>query len=310
MIEKSILVLGDVMLDRYIHGDAIRISPEAPVPVVHVTDEYATVGGAGNVANNLKKLEISCKLVGYKGNDSNGESLLNLLESNDITYSIFDNLPHTITKTRVISRNQQMIRIDREGLGTLEKVDLEPVYSLLNQSKDNLFLVSDYAKGFCTEEMMTNLLSIAKGKNIPVLIDPKGRSWSKYKGAYLIKPNLQELEDLVGISIPNDDLSIANAGKKVREEFDIHCLIITRGNKGMTLITSDSVEHFPAKNVEVYDVSGAGDTSFAVIAMCILNGESIDQAIKMAILASSYVVTKPQTYAISRSEFDSLRISV
>jgi D-beta-D-heptose 7-phosphate kinase/D-beta-D-heptose 1-phosphate adenosyltransferase len=307
MIEKSILVIGDVMLDRYIHGNATRISPEAPVPIVHVTNEYETVGGAGNVANNLVKLGVKNLLLGYKGKDSNGEMLLRVLTENNIDHSIYDYIPHTITKTRVISRNQQMIRIDREGNGANANINLEPIESILIHGNYQLFLVSDYAKGVCSDEMMGLILNMGKKRNIPVLIDPKGRSWGKYKGAYMIKPNLQELEDLVGNRIVNDDEPVAKIGQLVRKEYQIEYLVITRGDKGMTLISQDRVVHFPAKKVEVYDVSGAGDTSFAVIAMCILNGESIDQAIAMANLASSYVVTKSQTYAISRAELDSLR---
>lgn len=307
MIEKSILVLGDVMLDRYIHGSTSRISPEAPVPIVQVTHEYATVGGAGNVSNNLKKLNVKNTLIGYKADDANGEMLVKVLEENEIDYKLYDYLPHTITKTRVVSRNQQMMRIDREGSGELTNFESDQVKYILNNGAYQLFMVSDYAKGLCSDEMMESILDIAKKRNIPVLIDPKGRSWGKYRGAYLIKPNLQELEDLLGITISNEDEAVANAGKIVREEYQVEYLVITRGGKGMTLIAKDSVVHFPAKKVEVYDVSGAGDTSFAVIAMCILNGESIGNAIKMANLASSYVVTKSQTYAISFDELNSLK---
>lgn len=302
-MEHKILVIGDVILDRYITGVTTRISPEAPVPVVKIEKEFFTLGGAANVANNLINLSSAIRLVGAVGKDANAVQLKLLLTNKNIDHHLFEDesIP-TTTKTRVVSRNQQMIRLDREELFN------QTPHSLSFFNSDFLaeyIVVSDYAKGFCSDVFFTHLID-QKKNTTKVFIDPKGNNWNKYNGAFLIKPNLSELEDVFGKSIQNNDQEIETSGKTVFERYAFENLLVTRGNKGMTLINKDGVKHFDTKNVDVFDVSGAGDTAMAVLIYMMSNGATLNTAIVAANLASSFVVTKPMTYAINKYELENL----
>lgn len=302
-MSKSILVAGDIILDRYITGSTHRISPEAPVPVVKIEEEFFTLGGAANVANNLINLTNEIRLTGAIGKDNNAANLVKILDEKKISHHLFadDKIP-TTTKTRIVSRNQQMIRLDREDTFMSNEKSLAFFKNNFNQS---FIIISDYAKGFCDESFF-KLLYDEKPQETKVFIDPKGNNWSKYNGAFLVKPNLSELEEVYGTAIKNSEEEISKAGKEVFEKYEIQNLLITRGKKGMTLINKESVTHFPTKNVDVYDVSGAGDTAMAVLVFMMSENHTLDEAIKAANLASSYVVTKPMTYAINKTELDNL----
>ena len=302
-MSKSILVAGDIILDRYITGSTHRISPEAPVPVVKIEEEFFTLGGAANVANNLINLTNEIRLTGAIGKDNNAANLVKILDEKKISHHLFadDKIP-TTTKTRIVSRNQQMIRLDREDTFISNEKSLAFFKNNFNQS---FIIISDYAKGFCDDSFF-KLLYDEKPQETKVFIDPKGNNWSKYNGAFLIKPNLSELEEVYGTAIKNIEEDISKAGKEVFEKYEIQNLLITRGKKGMTLINKDSVTHFPTKNVDVYDVSGAGDTAMAVLVFMMSENHTLDESIKAANLASSYVVTKPMTYAINKTELDNL----
>lgn len=302
-MSKSILVAGDIILDRYITGSTHRISPEAPVPVVKIEEEFFTLGGAANVANNLINLTNEIRLTGAIGKDNNAANLVKILDEKKISHHLFadDKIP-TTTKTRIVSRNQQMIRLDREDTFMSNEKSLAFFKNNFNQS---FIIISDYAKGFCDESFF-KLLYDEKPQETKVFIDPKGNNWSKYNGAFLVKPNLSELEEVYGTAIKNSEEEISKAGKEVFEKYEIQNLLITRGKKGMTLINKESVTHFPTKNVDVYDVSGAGDTAMAVLVFMMSENHTLDKAIKAANLASSYVVTKPMTYAINKTELDNL----
>lgn len=302
-MNKSILVAGDIILDRYITGSTNRISPEAPVPVVKIEEEFFTLGGAANVANNLINLTSETRLTGAIGKDSNATNLIKILEDKKISHHLFadDQIP-TTTKTRVVSRNQQMIRLDEEDTF---KSNEKSLAFFKNEFNSSFIIISDYAKGFCDESFF-KLMYDALPEETKVFIDPKGNNWSKYNGAFLIKPNLSELEEVYGSAIINSEDEISKAGKEVFEKYKIENLLITRGKKGMTLINKDSVTHFPTKNVDVYDVSGAGDTAMAVLVYMMSENHTLDESIKAANLASSYVVTKPMTYAINKTELDNL----
>jgi rfaE bifunctional protein kinase chain/domain len=300
----TIAVVGDLILDKYVIGQTSRISPEAPVPIVNVTEEKYTLGGAANVANNLISLDCPVLLVGAVGKDRESKVMDELCIAKKIEtdfYSV-DTVP-TTNKTRIISRNQQMMRVDREGTFLHTPKSLE--HYKKSFSSQDIIVVSDYAKGFCSPELI-ELIFTQKLKNCKVLVDPKGINWEKYNGAFLVKPNIAELEEVLAVKINNDDEELANMGRKAFEKYNFDHLVITRGNKGMTHIYKNGVAHYKTQNVEVYDVSGAGDTAMAVMAKSLMEGLSIEAAIVNANIASSYVVTKPMTYAISKAEFEKL----
>jgi rfaE bifunctional protein kinase chain/domain len=300
----TIAVVGDLILDKYVIGHTSRISPEAPVPIVNVTEEKYTLGGAANVANNLVSLECPVLLAGAVGNDRESMVMNELCLAKKISTDFYasDAIP-TTNKTRIISRNQQMMRIDREGAFAHIPKSLEH-YKSSFVSQD-IIVISDYAKGFCSSEFI-ELIFTQKLKHCKVLVDPKGINWEKYNGAFLVKPNIAELEEVLSVKINNIDEDVANMGRKAFEKYNFEHLVITRGNKGMTHIYKNGAAHYKTQNVEVYDVSGAGDTAMAVMAMSLMQGLSIDAAIVNANVASSYVVTKPMTYAISKVEFEKL----
>ncbi len=300
----NIAVVGDLILDKYIMGNTSRISPEAPVPIVEVQTEKFTLGGAANVAHNLTNLGCNVDLYGAIGEDKEGNILRELcLEKNIVAnYYQSEEIP-TTTKTRIISRNQQMMRIDKEAIFHHSPKSL--AYYKKHFLDSTLIVVSDYGKGFCSDDFL-ELLFANKNQGCKIMIDPKGKNWEKYNGAFLVKPNITELEEILGISIKNTDEDLAKCGRLVYEKFNFEHLIITRGSKGMTHIGKSHVKHYATKSVEVYDVSGAGDTAMAVMALAISMGMTIEEATVQANLASSYVVTKPLTYAISKMEFDHL----
>jgi rfaE bifunctional protein kinase chain/domain len=301
----NIGVFGDIILDVYITGSTSRISPEAPVPIIRKEREFATLGGAANVASNLKKLQNNITLYGAVGNDDRGREVEKLCSDLgiDTRINISSHIP-TTTKSRIISRNQQMLRIDDElflksSVEVIKDINFDTIASF------DIIAISDYAKGYISEAILEKILH-HKNPNTKVIIDPKGKDWEKYNGAFLVKPNLSELEIILNTSITNTDAQVEETGKEVLNEFHIENLLITRGSKGMTLINEDGCHHFPTKAVDVYDVSGAGDTSLAVLIDCLAKDISLHQSIKIANIASSYVVTKPMTYAISREELDQL----
>jgi rfaE bifunctional protein kinase chain/domain len=302
-----ILVIGDIILDKYIQGDTSRISPEAPVPIVKIQKEWSTLGGAANVAHNLSTLDEKVALIGAIGSDDNGSVVTKLLADKKIENKcIVTQIFQTTAKTRVVSRNQQMLRVDREDDFVHDENTRSSLANSINQMDTGLAIISDYAKGFCSPTILADIFKSLHAKNVKILVDPKGQDWSKYNGAFLIKPNLTELEEICNTKISDDDASVAKYGKEVHSRYQIENLLVTRGKKGMTLITATEVLHFPTRSVEVYDVSGAGDTAMAVIGYELHQGNTLNQAIIKANLASSYVVTKAATYAINKEEYDKL----
>lgn len=304
MTKDTITILGDVILDRYIHGTTTRISPEAPVPVVKIDNDYYTLGGAANVAHNLANLGATVKLLGAVGRDESGRWLHDLLVAKDIEPVLYlDSQIPTTTKTRVVSRNQQMIRIDNEGHFAHSPKSLE--YFKHHFEESEVLVVSDYDKGFCSEDVMDwmfhNLRSGAK-----VLVDPKGKNWEKYNGAFLVKPNLAELEEVSGKKVSNEDQVVESVGKEIFNQYNFTHLLITRGKEGMTLINKEGCCHFPTHKVDVYDVSGAGDTAMAVLALKMQQGYPLTECIRYANMASAFVVTKPTTYAINTKELEDM----
>ncbi|HCV51460.1 MAG TPA: D-glycero-beta-D-manno-heptose-7-phosphate kinase [Saprospirales bacterium] len=302
---NDILVIGDVMLDQYVSGSTDRLSPEAPVPVVKIDSQFSVLGGAANVANNLAALGANVSLLGVVGRDDNARIVNELLEAKGIANQLLDEDIFTTVKTRVISRNQQMVRVDREEVFSDEDAFVNHLSGVLSFFQGSAIIVSDYAKGVCSPGAMKVILTWATNNDVKVLIDPKGTDWSKYEGAFLIKPNVKELEELFNTSIENTNSEIAQFGKEIRSRYNIEHVLITRSEEGMTHI-HDEILHVKSRKVDIYDLSGAGDTVIAVLVFLIQQGEDISIAINKANQAGSYVITKPNTYAISNTELNSL----
>lgn len=298
--KSQVLVIGDVMLDRYWHGGTSRISPEAPVPVVKVGQVEDRAGGAGNVALNIAALGAGASLISVVGKDEAGEALASRLGAAGIhtDFQISEDKP-TITKLRVISRHQQLIRMDfEESFAAADSVDFAAKSEKLLPMMGAVIL-SDYAKGSLQNTQV--LIDVARKAKVPVLVDPKGTDFSRYRGATLLTPNLHEFEAVVGPCEHESDL--VAKGTELMLDLDLEALLVTRGEHGMTLLRPNQPElHLPARAREVFDVTGAGDTVISVLASSLAAGEELPQAVALANLAASIVVAKLGTATISGPE--------
>ncbi|MEO0144327.1 MAG: PfkB family carbohydrate kinase [candidate division WOR-3 bacterium] len=299
--KSKVLVIGDIMLDKYYFGDVERISPEAPVPVVHIRKIESRIGGAGNTALNLKNLGIEVDILGIVGNDENGNELLNLLKEKNfhLNYIIkIDNI--TTTKIRVISRNQHLLRIDFEEVKALNREIENKVINIIEEIVKNydLVIVSDYNKGLITEKISQIVINMSKF----TIIDPKGRNWNKYKGANIITPNVKELSEGLNISLENEDKILEEAGKIAVKKFNFGSILITRSEKGLSYIDNKTILHVPTKQSEVYDVSGAGDTVVAALAFGIICNLNVREILEFANLCASIVIKHLGTYAIRKED--------
>ena len=296
----QVVVIGDVMLDRYWHGAASRISPEAPVPVVHVSSQEERPGGAGNVAVNVAALEARVTLLGLTGDDEAATRLQSLLVRQGV-HPRLEALPRiaTITKLRIISRHQQLIRLDFEdGLLSTHSEALLPTYHASLQDRP-VVILSDYGKG--TVQEPRRLIALARKAGVPILIDPKGVDFSRYRGATLITPNLAEFEAVVGPCA--DEAALAQKGKQLLQELALESLLVTRGEQGMTLLVAGKPPlHLPAEAREVFDVTGAGDTVIAVLGTALAAGSTLKEATLLANQAAGIVVGKLGTASVARDE--------
>lgn len=294
-------VAGDIMLDHYISGDVARISPEAPVPVLCVKSDKYVLGGAGNVAMNLRGLGVCVKIFGRIGDDEAGEQVLKLCENAGIDFSGIFKSGTTTVKTRVLGDGrQQIVRIDREEISS-PKSD-EETKILENIRGVHAVILSDYGKGIFHNSLCKKIIASCGEGKIPTFIDPKGSEWEKYRGAFLISPNLRELSDVAKTKIANDDEQIVKVGEEIREKFGLASLLITRSDKGATFIDAGGVHHERASAVAVYDVSGAGDTMLAVAAAFITGGVPPGESVRLANAASQIVIGKIGTCPISAPE--------
>jgi D-beta-D-heptose 7-phosphate kinase/D-beta-D-heptose 1-phosphate adenosyltransferase len=298
--KARVLVVGDVMLDRYWSGSTSRISPEAPVPVVKVTDIKNRAGGAGNVALNIASLTSSASLLGFVGKDDNARALeATLIHDNIQTqFSAFDSHP-TITKLRVLSRHQQLIRLDfEEDFQQVDNTDMLQKFKAQLPQCD-VVVLSDYGKGALSDIRPFIELGRAAGKD--VLIDPKGHDFERYRGATLITPNLSEFEAVMGVC--KDEADLVEKGFKLLEQIELTALLVTRSEKGMTLFQKDQQPiHLAATAREVYDVTGAGDTVISVLAAAKAAGSSLSNATALANSAAALVVAKLGTATVSLAE--------
>jgi D-beta-D-heptose 7-phosphate kinase/D-beta-D-heptose 1-phosphate adenosyltransferase len=287
--KTHVVVAGDVMLDRYLFGSTGRISPEAPVPIVHVHETEDRPGGAANVAVNLASLGVTTRLVGVVGKDDAGESLQSILKSRDIhcDFHCVEDRP-TITKTRVQSRGQQLIRLDQENAAAMPGDALVDV--LKKSIKDaGAVVLSDYGKGALAD--VATMIAVCREAGVPVLVDPKGEEFEKYRGASLITPNQSEFEAVVGVCDTEEEL--VSRARKMLDDLGMDALLITRSEKGMLLLETDMEPVFlRAQAREVFDVTGAGDTVIATLAGAIASGQDLASAAALANIAAGLVVRK------------------
>ena len=303
----SILVIGDVMLDRYIIGTVDRVSPEAPVPVVHIQEEKNCLGGAANVALNIAQLGHKPVLFGQIGNDSNGHLLKQEIAKHNIDFTFAEYSLPTITKIRIIGNHQQIVRYDYEQIADQPNTTLA-LKNNLRSNHYNIAVISDYKKGLCNEAVCQYLIQTINENDGKVIVDPKGANWSKYRGAYLITPNMKELGDIVGKTISNTDDAVSQEGEKIRKAFQMEHLLVTRSEKGMTLINDSGVFHFPTEAQSVYDVTGAGDTVIATLTTSLFNGYTLIDAIQRANYAAGIAVSHFGTYAVSLKDLQQKEI--
>jgi len=296
----KVLVVGDLMLDRYWHGNTSRISPEAPVPVVHVGETEERAGGAGNVALNVSILGAEAAVMGFTGDDEAAASLQTRLEHAGVQchFQRLANYP-TITKLRVISRHQQLIRLDFED--GFYQSDSSQLLGRFKQSllECDVIVLSDYGKG--TLQHVQQLITAGRQAGKPVVIDPKGKDFDKYSGATLITPNMAEFEAVVGAC--EDEQAVEQKGEQLRQRLKLDGLLITRSERGMTLIQGKRKPiHLPTRAREVFDVTGAGDTVISVLAAALAAGQDMENAMTLANLAAGVVVGKLGTATASVAE--------
>jgi D-beta-D-heptose 7-phosphate kinase/D-beta-D-heptose 1-phosphate adenosyltransferase len=303
--KRLIVIIGDVMLDRYFWGDVERISPEAPVPVVMVNHKTSTPGGAGNVAMNLKALNCGHVLIGLKGMDANGDILTRILEKHAIRHRLIAVQTHpTTTKTRILGQGQQLLRLDEERT---VGIDRTAAHQLLQTFEDGLkhadaVVMSDYGKGAIDPEVARGVIQKCRNLGIPVFVDPKGISWERYKGATCITPNTAELNRVAPFP-EHDEKKLEWQARQTIETCDLEYLLMTRGPLGMSLFShSGPAVHIDTEAREVFDVSGAGDTVIASLAAAYASGMSMIAAANLANTAAGIVVGKIGTQAVFESE--------
>jgi rfaE bifunctional protein kinase chain/domain len=297
--KARVLIVGDVMLDRYWFGDVSRISPEAPVPVVKVDRSEERPGGAANVARNTAALGARTALLSVVGADEAGQALARLLREADIDASLHEDAGlATTVKLRVVARQQQLLRIDFENSPDHEvlKAKLAEYTDRLNHC--DVVILSDYGKGGLAH--ISDMIKLARDAGKPVLVDPKGEDYARYAGATLLTPNRAELREVVGRW--NSDADLAQRSQKLRAELGLDALLVTRSEEGMTLFRADGTVHEPALAREVFDVSGAGDTVIATLAVMMAAGLDMAAAMQLANRAAGVVVGKLGTATCSLDE--------
>jgi len=306
MSSGNVTVIGDVMLDRFWSGGSRRISPEAPVPVVNVMNQEDRAGGAGNVAVNLAHLGIDVSLVGLCGEDDHARALRACVEATGVRWNVMPCGGETIVKLRVLSRNQQLLRMDFESPLASYGNDLFVGYARQHLADADLVVFSDYAKGSLS--MVDRLLEVCREMGKPTLVDPKGLDFERYRGATVLTPNLAELEAIVGPC--NDETALLEKTETLRVSLDVQAILVTRSEAGMTLIQAGSPpQHLAASAREVYDVTGAGDTVIAVMAGCLSAGLPLSESARFANQAAGIVVAKLGTASVTPAELRAIPTS-
>ncbi|MCP4438034.1 MAG: carbohydrate kinase [Aureispira sp.] len=307
----DVLVLGDVILDHYLIGRVERISPEAPVPVVIHEREEHRLGGAANVALNLQALGANPHLVSVVGNDSNGSLFNTLMEQHQINASgiLADQTRPTTIKTRVLARNQQLFRYDRELTSPLNDDMVEALKLAITQKLDTVdikvIIFQDYNKGILSPEIIDHTIQEAQKRNIPTVADPKKANFLAYKGITLFKPNLKEINEGLGLQIQEQNLdlgALSKAAKYIQDQLQCTHVLITLGAKGLFLGSPNNYQHFPTKERQVADVCGAGDTVISVVALGVASNISIQNSAILANIAGGQVCEKIGVVPINKSQ--------
>ncbi len=302
--DLRLLVIGDLMLDRYISGEVDRISPEAPVPILRHAQRYERAGGAANVAMNLAGLGCQAFLAGFWGADAEQAALASILERSAVdTLGVVSTSMPTISKTRIVGRNQQLLRLDIESRDRPSAEDDHRLHERVSGlvPKVNAVILSDYAKGVLTPELCRSVIHLARSHNIPVFADPKTPDFSKYSGATTVCPNLNELALATRIPV-QQTADLLAAGQALATDFDLQFLTVTMSEKGIAILRPGAIERSPARAREVFDVSGAGDTVIATLAAGIAGGLPVSTAVDLANLAAGIVVGKTGTVPIAAHE--------
>jgi D-beta-D-heptose 7-phosphate kinase/D-beta-D-heptose 1-phosphate adenosyltransferase len=307
-----ILVIGDLMIDHYLWGGCERISPEAPVQVVDITRETTVLGGAGNVINNLVALGARVSVSGVIGDDENGEELRSMLGAINVSSDglISQSGRKTSKKSRIIASNQQILRYDKESKNSIDTASEEAILSYIAGAIEgcDVIILSDYGKGVITDAIAGGVIAAAKSAGKKVLVDPKGKDYRKYRGAYLLTPNKKEASEATGIAI-NDDASLKKALLNLKETCMLECSMITLSEDGIA-IYDESMRRFPTVAKEVYDVTGAGDTVIASLSFALSCGLSIDEAAPFANHAAAVVVGKIGSATVTLGEIEEYESSL
>ena len=304
--DARVLTVGDIMLDRYVNGSVERISPEAPIPVLHIDHEKVMLGGSGNVSANIAALGGSGTIVSVLGDDGAGVEVVRLvraLGTIDFNPATISNRPTTI-KTRFVASNQQMMRADIEDASAIDTdSEKEIITSAKTKIKDHgTMVLSDYGKGVLTDKVLQNIIKAANSAKVFVIADPKGRDFSRYQGVDVITPNKKELSEATSMAVDSDDEIVA-AARSVIKSAGVKYVLATRSADGMTLVgETGKPVHLKAESLDVFDVSGAGDTVVAVLALGMAAGGDIEQAARLANVAAGIVVSKTGTATATASE--------
>jgi D-beta-D-heptose 7-phosphate kinase/D-beta-D-heptose 1-phosphate adenosyltransferase len=305
-IDGRILCIGDLMLDRYIYGQVERISPEAPIPVLHTHRETATLGGAGNVVCNIAALGGKVDVIGVIGKDQAGEDIGAAFKAlSGVTVSLISDASRPTTqKTRYVAGSQQLLRADRENAKPIERDIEEQIISLLPDAIESVkaVILSDYVKGVLTPKIISETIRLAKKAGIIVIVDPKGRNFARYKGASYLTPNRKELSEVAGSPITNVGEAEA-AARALISDFDIDAVLVKLGAEGVCLVRkAQPALHLHTKAREVFDVSGAGDTVIATLTLALISRFDAVEAAELANIAGSIVVGKVGTASVTRDE--------
>lgn len=310
--KPNILVVGDLMIDHYLWGSCERISPEAPVQVVDIQKETTVLGGAGNVVNNLKALGANVSVSSVMGDDENGKELIRMLHTIDVNTQnlIIEPKRKTSKKSRVIAVSQQILRYDKESKNSISQESMQKILTSLASTiaKYDAVILSDYGKGVLTQELSQGIIRLAKKHNVKVLVDPKGKDFAKYRGAYLLTPNKKEAILATGIDI-KDEESLKRALIALKNECDLDVSLITLSEDGIATYEKE-VKIFPTVAKEVFDVTGAGDTVIASIAFALSVGKSLEETAAFANLAAGVVVGKIGSATVTIDEIEDYEASL
>jgi rfaE bifunctional protein kinase chain/domain len=307
IVGQRVLIVGDVMLDEYSWCVANRISPEAPVPVALFQNVTYAPGGCGNVAANVASLGGTPEVCSVIGDDHYAEVLVKTLTSHGVHCDHVIEAAGRVTtvKNRIIAHNQQMLRVDRETSRVLSSADEERLLMEIESeiAQASVCLLSDYAKGVVTPKVAQTVISLANQRRLPVVVDPRGPVYAKYRGATVITPNTAELCQALNRGLSEEDSDVCAMAKELLEQLEVHMVLTTRGANGMTLCEGDGTcSHIPAVAKQVFDVTGAGDTVVAMLALALADGVELRQAALLANLAAGIVVGKVGTATVSRAE--------